>query len=166
MPSLPDRLLPLLCLQSFWKWLSELGELSPNFRVIMQHILLSRYFKKSLLCGQLLNTSNPLPFSIFWLRRTLWCIVKNQLIKFVEPLQTPGKESISMQETPVQFLGWEDPLEKGTAIHSSILTWRVPVHGVSKSWTQPSHFHFPFPNTIAKITAVCHKFQNHLFWNS
>ena len=26
-----------------------------------------------------------------------------------------------MQETPVRFLGWEDPLEKGQAIHSSIL---------------------------------------------
>ena len=31
-----------------------------------------------------------------------------------------------MQETPVQFLGWEDPLEKGKATHSSILAWRVP----------------------------------------
>ena len=31
-----------------------------------------------------------------------------------------------MQETLVQFLGWEDPLEKGKATHSSILTWRVP----------------------------------------
>ena len=27
----------------------------------------------------------------------------------------------AMQETPVQFLGWEDPLEKGQATHSSIL---------------------------------------------
>ena len=27
----------------------------------------------------------------------------------------------AMQETPVQFLGWEDPLEKGYATHSSIL---------------------------------------------
>ena len=31
------------------------------------------------------------------------------------------KNSPAMQETPVQFLGWEDPLEKETAIHSSIL---------------------------------------------
>ena len=30
-----------------------------------------------------------------------------------------------MQETWVQLLGWEDPLEKGMAIHSSILTWRI-----------------------------------------
>ena len=32
----------------------------------------------------------------------------------------------SMQETWVQSLGWEDPLEKGTATHSSILAWRIP----------------------------------------
>ena len=31
-----------------------------------------------------------------------------------------------MQETPVRLLGWEDPLEKGKATHSSILAWRIP----------------------------------------
>ena len=31
-----------------------------------------------------------------------------------------------MQETQVQSLGWEDPLEKGIAIPSSILAWRIP----------------------------------------
>ena len=30
------------------------------------------------------------------------------------------------QETLVQFLSWEDPLEKGKATHSSILGWRIP----------------------------------------
>ena len=32
----------------------------------------------------------------------------------------------AMQETWVQSLGWEDPLEKGMATHSSILEWRIP----------------------------------------
>ena len=32
----------------------------------------------------------------------------------------------AMQETWVQFLGWEDPLEKEMAIHSSILAWKIP----------------------------------------
>ena len=32
----------------------------------------------------------------------------------------------AMQETWVRFLGWEDPLEKKTAIHSSIRTWKIP----------------------------------------
>ena len=37
----------------------------------------------------------------------------------------------AMQETQVQSLGWEDPLEKGIATHSSILAWRIP-------WTEES----------------------------
>ena len=37
----------------------------------------------------------------------------------------------AMQETQVQSLGWEDPLEKGVAIPSSILAWRIP-------WTEES----------------------------
>ena len=32
----------------------------------------------------------------------------------------------AMQKTWVQSLGWEDPLEKGKATHSSILAWRIP----------------------------------------
>ena len=32
----------------------------------------------------------------------------------------------AMQKTRVQFLGREDPLEKGMATHSSILAWRIP----------------------------------------
>ena len=32
----------------------------------------------------------------------------------------------AMQETWVRSLGWEDPLEKGMATHSSILAWEVP----------------------------------------
>ena len=32
----------------------------------------------------------------------------------------------AMQETQVRFLGWGDPLEKGMAIHSRILAWRIP----------------------------------------
>ena len=53
-----------------------------------------------------------------------------------------------MQKTQVQSLGWEDPLEKGMATHSSILAWRIPwteestVHAVTKSWTWLSSFHF------------------------
>ena len=32
----------------------------------------------------------------------------------------------AMQETWIQFLGWEDPLEKEMATHSGILAWRIP----------------------------------------
>ena len=36
------------------------------------------------------------------------------------------KTAPAMQETQVQPLGWEDPLEKGMATYSSILAWRIP----------------------------------------
>ena len=36
------------------------------------------------------------------------------------------RNSPTMQDTWVQSLGWEDLLEKGMAIHSSILAWRIP----------------------------------------
>ena len=42
------------------------------------------------------------------------------------PWWLSGKESVLMQETWVQSLGWDDPLEKETATHSSILTWEIP----------------------------------------
>ena len=32
----------------------------------------------------------------------------------------------AMWETQVRFLGWEDPLEKERAIHSSTLAWKIP----------------------------------------
>ena len=36
------------------------------------------------------------------------------------------KNMPAMQETRVQFLGWEDSLEKEMATHSSILAWEIP----------------------------------------
>ena len=56
-----------------------------------------------------------------------WCGVNR------DPLQFPraslvaqlGKNLSAMRETWVLFLGWEDPLEKGKATHSSILAWRI-----------------------------------------
>ena len=38
------------------------------------------------------------------------------------------KNPPAMRETWVQFLGWEDPLEKGKATHSSIPAWRIPLY--------------------------------------
>ena len=54
------------------------------------------------------------------------------------------KNPSAMQETGVQFLGQEDPLEKGMATHSSVLDWEIPwteepgelrSMGSRKSWT-------------------------------
>ena len=59
-----------------------------------------------------------------------------------------------MQETQIQSLGWEDPLEKGMATHFSILDWRIPwteepgglesvgFQRVGHDWvTKPGHAH-------------------------
>ena len=43
------------------------------------------------------------------------------------PCGAAGKKNLpAMWEIWVQSLGWEDPLEKGKATHSSILAWRIP----------------------------------------
>ena len=42
-----------------------------------------------------------------------------------------GKNLPALQETRVQSLGWEDPLEEDMAVDSSILAWRIP-------WTEES----------------------------
>ena len=53
------------------------------------------------------------------------------------------KNPPAMQETWVQSLGWDDPLEEGMTTHSSILVWTISmdrgawwaaIHGVTKSW--------------------------------
>ena len=57
------------------------------------------------------------------------------------------KNLSAVQETQVRSLGWEDPLEREMATHSSILAWKnlmdrgawwAAVHGVTKSWAQMS----------------------------
>ena len=72
---------------------------------------------------------NPLHYS--------WASLVVQIVKNLPAMQEPWLRS----------LGWEDPLEKGTAAHSSILAWRIPkdrealwaaVHGVAKSRTRLS----------------------------
>ena len=53
-----------------------------------------------------------------------------------------------MQDTWIPSLGWEDALEKGKATHSSMLAWRISwtIHGVVKSQTGLSDFHFTSPS--------------------
>ena len=51
----------------------------------------------------------------------------------------------AVQETWVLSLNWKDTQEKGKAAHTIILAWRIPwiiAHGVTKSWTGLSDFHF------------------------
>ena len=46
-----------------------------------------------------------------------------------------------VQETPVQSLGWEDPLEKRMTTHSSILAWKIP-------WTEEPVGYSPWDHRV------------------
>ena len=78
--------------------------------------------------GDAIQPSLPLQPSFPFAFNFPWASLVAQLVKHLP----------AMQETWVQSLGWEDPLEKGKATHFSILAWRIPwttVHGVTKSRT-------------------------------
>ena len=66
------------------------------------------------------------------------------------------KNRSAMQETWVRPLGWEDPLEKGMANHSSILAWRIP-------WTEK-----PGSQQSMGLERVRHDWMTftffHIFW--
>ena len=88
------------------------------------------------------------------------------------------KHMPTMQETRVQSLGWEDPLEKEMAPHSSVLAWKIPwteepgrlqFRG-SQSWTRLSNFTFTFtfyheayriliPNQGSNLCCLQHKLR-------
>ena len=55
-------------------------------------------------------------FHICLLPYPLWAALVAQTVKSLP----------AIQETQVQSMGWEDPLEKGIATHSTILAWRIP----------------------------------------
>ena len=62
-----------------------------------------------------------------------------------------------MREIWVWFLSWEDPLEKGTATHASILAWRIPwtiVHGVAEShdWATCTSLHLRLTGLISSLS--------------
>ena len=70
----------------------------------------------------------------------LWGHTESDMI--YSPVVQSVKNLPAIQETWVQALGWEDPLEENMATHSSILAWRIPmdrgswpaaVHGITES---------------------------------
>ena len=54
-------------------------------------------------------------------------MIKLKLTNYPETQVAPVVKNLpAMQETWVQSLGWEDPLEEEMATHSSILAWKIP----------------------------------------
>ena len=78
----------------------------------------------------------------------------------------------AMQETQVQPLGWEDPLEKEMVIHSSILAYRLPwtesLAGYSpwelKEWdtTERLHYHSRLTNNVT-VSSEWQSTQSYLY---
>ena len=108
LPPEPPRK-PFLCLSCPLKWMK------------LSHLIKSLNFQ----CWQYGNTSNktieingkhPEEPKATWNRFLLGAPPVSQIVKNLR----------SVQETWVWSLGQEDPLEKGTAAHSSIFAWRTP----------------------------------------
>ena len=62
------------------------------------------------------ESSPTLPTPVFIHTLVFWASLVAQLVKNLP----------AVWETWIQFLGWEDLLEKGMATHSSVLAWRIP----------------------------------------
>ena len=77
------------------------------------------------------------------------------------------KDLPAMRETWVRSLGWDDPLEEGMAVHSSVLAWRIPMdrgawqaadHGVAESnTTEPLNTaqHMKTCNQVVFFGSLC-----------
>ena len=53
-------------------------------------------------------------------------VLEEGFLEFVSLEPQTVKNLPAMQETWVRSLGWKDSLEKGMAIHSTVLAWRIP----------------------------------------
>ena len=62
------------------------------------------------------NITDCMDMNVNKLQEIVWTSLVSQMVKNLP----------AIQETQVQSLGQEDPLEKGMATHSSILAWRIP----------------------------------------
>ena len=70
------------------------------------------------------------------------------------------KNPPAMWETWVQSLSWEDPLEKGTATHTSILAWRIP-------WTEePGRLYSPWGCKESHMTELLSTAQHKVFFKT
>ena len=128
-------------------------------------ILLQSFIRQSVSIVLFLSMAEQ--YSMTWINKIIWSYLKRFKLSesFIEghlyhSIKAPMNKAASLiarssligwlvknpptiQDTRGQSLGWEDPLVKGKATHSSILENSMDnvVHGISKSWTQLSNFH-------------------------
>ena len=87
-------------------------------------------------CHFLKFMSSTIKCSLFnWSRVDLRCYISFRCTKkwfryiWASLVAQKAKDLPATQKTQARSLGWEDPLEKGMATHSSILAWRIPWTG-------------------------------------
>ena len=68
------------------------------------------------------NTRYPLPAIAAWFKWSCCQCTRRRTSLMAQTV----KHLSTMRENPVQSLGWEDPLEKERAIHSSTIAWKIP----------------------------------------
>ena len=67
------------------------------------------------------------PGAILWILRHFLSLISRQLVAICSSLVAQRLKGLpGIRETRVRSLGWEDPLEKEMATHSSTLAWRIP----------------------------------------
>ena len=127
-------------------------------------------FGVSLTCIDLCESILPPPPTFFLVESSTFLLIRLKMNKNFYALIRASliaqlvKNLPAMQETWDRSLGWEDPLEKGKATHSSIQAWRIlwtTVHGITKSWTRLSDFHFMLwldasasPQTVSQLSSM------------
>ena len=92
----------------------------PN--IILRHYALLTYTQVNIYFFFFTSLSNSKIYYFWWyfkIKLTLLYFCYLDITQLVENLP-------AIQETWVWFLGWQDPLEKEIATHSSILAWRIP----------------------------------------
>ena len=96
-----------------------------------------------------------------WVGKICWRRDKLPMPVFLGfPRDSAGKNLPAMQGTWVWSLGWDDPLEKGMAIHSSILAWRIPwaIMGLQRVGQDWATFTFSFHHNFF----ICSSVNRHL----
>ena len=103
--------------------------------------------------GSILGSGRPAGEGIGYPLQYSWASIVTQLVK----------NPPAMQETWVHSLGWEDPLEKGKATHTSMLALRIPWTIQSMglpSQMRLSDFHFHFPALYSRALLFIHPMYN------
>ena len=107
----------------------QLGNLGDKYTEVCSYILTTflymwNYFKMK--CYPTIASSSK-PMRKFWTHCNLrWCLQRSLEVSRDFPVAQTVKTLSAMQKAGVWSLGWKDPLEKGTATHSSIVVWWIP----------------------------------------